>query len=223
MKTTTADDPLIRGQSLFRLTEPPLPKGLRSASAVYEVTVSKSWFRLLPEELGGGIATAGQAIALDLATGPVFVVMNAPTDNEGMGALATKTFCPELTENKEFVQAARYINLHFWGKLKVELPKQAPAPFGGMMQNWPVMVRFRDMKDPASIEQVDASKIGVKRIWLQATRDPISTGLEKRLLWLKQDTVFFKPDPKVGLSVPLSSLNTAQKLRAKDFDSRLAS
>jgi hypothetical protein len=46
-----------------------------------------------------------------------------------------------------------------------------------------MMVRFRDINDPSSVEQVDAASIGIKRIHLENTRDPVTTGIGKRFGW----------------------------------------
>ena len=50
--------------------------------------------------------------------------------------------------------------------------------------DWPLMVRFGDISDPKTVEQVDPDTIGVKRILLETTRDDVTTGIEKRLGWL---------------------------------------
>lgn len=46
------------------------------------------------------------------------------------------------------------------------------------------MVRFRDINDPRTVEMVEPEAVGVKRILLEATQDPVTTGIEKRLGWM---------------------------------------
>jgi hypothetical protein len=56
-----------------------------------------------------------------------------------------------------------------------------------------MLVRFRDIADPTSVEKVDPDNLaasfgeGVKlrRITVQLTDDPVTTGIEKRLGWLR--------------------------------------
>lgn len=55
--------------------------------------------------------------------------------------------------------------------------------------DWPLMVRFRDLGDPTSVERVDPAAIGVKRIVLETTSDEVTTGIEKRLGWLRDSSV----------------------------------
>jgi hypothetical protein len=173
------------GTYRFRMTvEANTPQGPRSASAVYEVYANKNILHILPEEAAGGLTTRGQAVVLDLPSGPVFVLMKVPSDTDGLGSTVTKTFRPDAFGGAEHVvPAVRAIGYHFWGTLKAELSASVINPYGVRIPNWPMMVRFRDINDPKSIEQVDPTTIGVKRIWVETTRDPITTGIEKRLGW----------------------------------------
>ena len=60
-----------------------------------------------------------------------------------------------------------------------------------------MMVRFRNINDPKSVERVKPEAIGVKRILLETTSDDVTTGIEKRLGWLSE---YPEPslDPKHG-------------------------
>lgn len=56
----------------------------------------------------------------------------------------------------------------------------------------PYLVRFRDIRDPKSVEAVDPANLAasfgegmkLRRITIQITDDPVTTGIEKRLGWL---------------------------------------
>ncbi|WP_066268991.1 hypothetical protein [Blastomonas sp. CCH3-A3] len=56
----------------------------------------------------------------------------------------------------------------------------------------PMLVRFRDINDPTTVERVDPDALaasfgeGVKlrRVTVQLTDDPVTKGIEKRLKWL---------------------------------------
>jgi hypothetical protein len=45
------------------------------------------------------------------------------------------------------------------------------------------MVRFKDIDDPRSVEQVDPGAAGVKRILLETTNDAVTTGIQKHFTW----------------------------------------
>ena len=58
----------------------------------------------------------------------------------------------------------------------------------------PLLVRFRDIRDPKLVELVDAadlaaafgSGVALRRATIEITRDPVTTGIETRLPWLPQ-------------------------------------
>lgn len=66
------------------------------------------------------------------------------------------------------------------GEVKAELPRA----------EWPMMVRFRDINDPMNVEQVAPKAAGVRRIVVETTRDPVTTGIMNRLGWLKEAESF---------------------------------
>jgi hypothetical protein len=161
----------------FRMTvEAETPHGARSASSVYEVRVEKNNDPVkLAEERAGGIGTFGEAIVLDMADGPVFVLMKVPPEAESLARAVTQAFKPgvDLGGINNFLPAVRSLGGWF-SHAKAELPRA----------DWPMMVRFRDINDPKSAEEVSPDAIGVKRIWVATTTDPVTTGIEKSLGWL---------------------------------------
>ena len=58
--------------------------------------------------------------------------------------------------------------------------------------DWPMLVTFRDVRDPTSVERVDPAALDksfgpgvrLRRITVAVTDDPVTTGIEKRLGWL---------------------------------------
>ena len=81
-----------------------------------------------------------------------------------------------------------------------------------------MMVRFKDINDPKSVEKVDPASIGVKRIVLETTSDDVTTGIQKILTWLpSQRGTFVRrltvPDPT---NPPL-----AANLTTHDFSSEV--
>ena len=57
----------------------------------------------------------------------------------------------------------------------------------------PLLVRFRDINDPMTVERVDPGNlaasfgggVSLTRASLETTRDPVTTGIDRRLPWLK--------------------------------------
>ena len=47
-----------------------------------------------------------------------------------------------------------------------------------------MLVTFGDINDPKSVERIDPAAIGVRRIIVEVTDEPVTTGIEKRLGWL---------------------------------------
>jgi hypothetical protein len=68
----------------------------------------------------------------------------------------------------------------------------------GSDDTWPLMVTFRDIRDPKSVEAIDPDNLAttfgqvyrLRRIIVELTNDPVSTGMEKRWPWFKS---LYKP------------------------------
>ena len=171
----TVCGPLADKQSYrFRMTvEAQTPQGLKSGSGVMEVS---AWhkFRFTSEESSITGAFKGQAVMVDLPEGPIFVLLRNLRDftlYEG----ATRTLAQGLAYDSRSDHVAVVGKLGSWfGGAKADMPRGY----------WPLMVRFRNLNDPRTVEEVDPEAIGVKRIALTTTRDDVTTGIEKRLGWL---------------------------------------
>ena len=99
--------------------------------------------------------------------GVLHLTLNRP---EAMNALTSGMRSDGLT----FIKAVRKL-----GKRSAHVSAELPR------KHWPMMVRFGDIHDPKSVEKVEPEAIGVKRITLETTSDPVTAGIEKRLGWLK--------------------------------------
>lgn len=91
----------------------------------------------------------------------------------------------------------------------------------------PVLVRFRDPKDSASVELVDPLNLAVsfgpgvtlKRAFVEITDDPITKGIETRLPWLassKVSPLLVPADLSKGLRA-MSEVPLVEHLRYDDF------
>jgi hypothetical protein len=159
----------------FRMTvEVQTPRGMKTGSSVYELEAHKT-FALTSEEKEGSAGIRGQATIVDLPDGPLFVLMKTKTAGVDLGAAATIAFRPDAQTGRvdDYIAAVRALG---WTHgVKAELPRQ----------DWPLMVRFMDMQDPASAELVEPDRAGIRSIKLETTHDSISRGIDDRLPWLK--------------------------------------
>lgn len=173
----------------FRMTvEVETPQGLRSGSSVYEVSAYKIT-ALTSEEADRSAAVRGEAVVVDLPQGPLFVLLKlTPTSRlYGFAQVSMAALDPEF--QNDWVESAGRI-AGSWSTLKGEVARQ----------DWPLMVRFGAIDDPRSVEQVDPEAVGVRRITVETTSDPVTNGIEKRLGWLPSQRGSFVrrlsvPDP----------------------------
>lgn len=148
-------------------------QGPNTGSAVYEVSARKH-VALTSEEAERSAGVRGEALVVDLPDGPLFVLLKTPGGGSRHGDL-TQMSMAALDKNytNDWVQSAGRI-AGSWSTKRGEVARA----------DWPMMVRFRDIHDPTTVERVDPEAVGVKRIAVETTSDPVTTGIEKRLQWL---------------------------------------
>lgn len=169
----------------FRMTvEVDTPQGLKTGSSVIEVDAERQE-QVLSEARPMFSSVKGEAVAVDLRSGPLFVLLQMPDARTTYISAVTYALAPDLREGgwEPFWKAVNRLGGWF-GSANGELPRE----------DWPLMVRFRDIHDPKSVERVDPEAVGVKRIVLETTGDAVTTGIEQRLEWLN-DLKRFRADP----------------------------
>lgn len=162
----------------FRMTvEAHTPAGLRNGSSVMEESASRQIFRTSETGPGSG-GTRGEAVVVDLPAGPLFVLLKMPDARGEVGGYVTDALNHggHLGGFEPYFAAVKRLGGWF-GHAKAQLPRE----------DWPMMVRFRDINDPKSVERIDPNTAGVTRILLETTRDEVTRGIEKRLSWLGSD------------------------------------
>ena len=161
----------------FRMTvEVETPQGLKTGSGVYEISARKLT-PLTSEEAEGSAGARGEATVVDLAGGPLFLLLKNDDAGQPLHARVTAALAPDARIRNVEDYVATVGKLGGWfGGAKAELPRA----------DWPMMVRFRSIDDPKSVEKVDPGAIGVKRIVVETTGDEVTTGIEKRLGWLSR-------------------------------------
>ena len=159
----------------FRMTvEVETPQGLRTGSSVMEITSYKT-MKLTSEEHAGSGSFRGEAVVVDRAAGPLFALLK----NDGTGQPLDTRVTSALSEEPSFRTVDDYVAAvgklgGMFGSAKAELPRA----------DWPMMVRFRNLDDPKSVERVDPEAIGVKRIVVETTSDDVTRGIEKIIPWI---------------------------------------
>jgi hypothetical protein len=152
-----------------------IPEGMKSGSSVMEVRATKH-LKLTSEERAGSAGIRGEAVVVDLPDGPIFVTLDIPGSGQGLYYRVTKALAPD-TPGKPVSDLVTVVGkLGGWfASAKAELP----------YEYWPMMLRFRNLADSKSVEKVDPAVIGVRRILLETTSDEVTTGIKKRLTWLR--------------------------------------
>jgi len=197
----------------FRMTvEVQTPQGLRIGTSVFQVVAYNSTkpFTGEPTRQWG---TQGQAVVVDLPDGPLFILMkeNGKTgDVSDLTTLSMAVLDPKF--KNDIVESAGRI-AGSWSTLKGDVSRA----------NYPLMVRFRDINDPKSVEEVSPYVIDVKRVWIETTRDSVTTGVENRLKWLLSHYAFVEQerDPKTGYASAPTEITIANTLKTADFSTEL--
>ncbi len=150
--------------------------GVHSGSAVYEVLSEKNRFRLLADETAGGSLLTGEALVIETPTGPIFVLLKPVDENRTLLSEVTHALAPDIPKggHDNFWKAVSRLG----GRSKAyeaELPRAS----------WPLIVRFGNIAESASVEVVDPDEPGIRRMVVQTTQDPVTVGLKQRLAWLE--------------------------------------
>ena len=170
-----------RGRLRYRITvEIMTPEGLKAGSSVME-TRQQGAHPLVPHEpgSGGGGGVIGEAVAVDLGGGRViFALLSGPEGRSIYSTVPRVLNYPELSP-----PLSRKFRPHEWQEAFGEAADAKPLAVL-RREDYPMLVTFGDLSDPKSVEAVNPDVIGVRRIALQITDDPVTTGIEKRLRWL---------------------------------------
>lgn len=154
------------------------PAGSRTGFAVREVTYVPSLPLLAAS--GFSLKQRGEAVAVDLQGGQALFV---PLQTDGHETIRAGFGQGRETDVKALLDRAK-------GDRKVYVYPSLPA-LKAHNSSYPPMVRFRDAADPATVERVDPADLAasfgagvlLKRLTLQATDEPITSGITTRLPW----------------------------------------
>lgn len=151
------------------------PQGVRSGSSVMKVYAHRT-FALTSEEKAGSAGLTGEAVVVDLPGGPLFVTLKVPDGSDGLGQAITFALAPggRTGHVDDYIAKVRRLGGWLAGTVRAELPRE----------DWPLMVKFRDLNDPRSVEPVSPEVAGVKRIVVETTEDDVTTGIKRIIPWI---------------------------------------
>ncbi len=182
----------------YRLTvEVDTPEGIKTGSSVIEV--EQSMGRTAMSGFGGRInrRVRGEAVAVDLPDGRTLFALLRSDNNIDWASYVMQWLAPDI-EGEPWEE--RFDNV-----LLIEGEVEVPRTFspGGSEEHsaYPMLVTFGDLSDPTSVARVDPDDlaatfgegVSLRRITVQITDDPVTTGIEERLGWLVEPSVMENP------------------------------
>ncbi len=194
----------------FRMTvEVQTPQGPVSGSSVLEIQANRQTDLMT----GGntvGVDLTGEAVAVDLPDGrTLFAVLRlADQKIDDLPTVVMKTLDPQFDYDRAD------------SAMRIARGRGAEGPVALSPEAYPLLVMFADIADPTSVERVDPAAIGVTRITLETTDDPVTTGIERRLAWLEavgRERGALKPSH----SRYLKDAKLINRVRATDFNTEL--
>jgi hypothetical protein len=153
-----------------------------------------------------GAEVTGEAVAVDLGEGDaLFAVLSAPDGYEGW---------PYAIAHKAFAERLGTVGMVNEGAL-TRLTRLKGASATLSYAQYPMLVRFRDINDPTSIQAVNPNnptasfgvKTNIRRISIQITNDPPSKTISKRLKWLESHNGSLVYDGKLHPDSPEKDIN----------------
>jgi hypothetical protein len=194
----------------FRLTvDIETPEGVKSGYSVYAVNGGRSgdWGPLIS---GGGSRAYGEGVVIDLGKkGPLFVLTgDTPGDTTWAAYIMLKLtprvkFDAKNYEDKPYGWYDDQRMQRLYARTgRYDVPSTIKVNSVREQKTWPMFVRFRDINDRKSVEEVDPKDLTktygkgyeLKRITVQLTDEPVT---QKMRPWMKH----WKLGPNQGLEM----------------------
>lgn len=193
----------------------------RSGSSVWSFALSKPTLALASPY---NARFKGEAVALDLGSGRVLFALLVDEDgNSSTGQMWTEFVFKDLSSGSERIRNIRRIASN--EGLSRELPRFLPPISDSRepMVQYPLLVRFRDIDRPESIEAVSPDALdkafgtGVKleRIMVQITDETVTDTIKQRLPWLEEvgrvrSTLIPRPPRRLADSSPVQLVSSSE-------------
>ncbi len=161
----------------YKLTvEVETPDGLRTGSAVREVTWQDGP-QITPEASMAGMSQKGEAVTVELPKGKLLFALLSPSGHE----------TPKLAFG-----SSRQTKKSNTTPVELSPLEKSEAVYGE--SGYPRLVTFADINDPKSVAKVDPANLAasfgegyrLKYITAQISEEPVTTGIEERLSWLRK-------------------------------------
>lgn len=188
---------ILPERTRYRMTlEVETPAGLRTGQTVRE-QINYGSFPLLPGGATDHVEKAGDALAVDLPRGVLFVTLDNSYLDE---ALRFGTVTPHFRGAGD--ESADVDGLVRRFRRTGATASITPEQLRGAGFRFLVLMRFRDLADPATGERLDPADLSaafgpgvrIRKITLVPTKDPVSTDIEQRLPWLSKPGRY-QPEP----------------------------
>lgn len=194
-----------RNSYRFKMTvEIETPDGLKRGSSVYRV---RAWRTsdLMTGGSGSDAELLGEAVAVDLPGNKTLFALlrtgNATNWEGDLPEVSMRALDPAFDYHRA-ESVARIAS----GDGILSSAELAPA-------DYPLLVTFRDINDPASVEKVEPKALIVKKVIIEVTDEAVTTGILTRLSWL-----IASPERRLDNDFkPTTNPSFAQKLRFGDF------
>jgi len=170
----------------YRLTvEVETPEGLRTGSSVIEVQQTLMRAGGSPANQAVRWRVRGEAVAVDLPGGKTLFALLRSDNDPDWASRVYILLAPQ--ENKGFEDALNDV-LELTGERT--LPRmRPPVAFLEERSAYPTLVTFGDLTDPTSVAEVDPDDLAatfgegvrLKRITVELTDDPVTSGIGERL------------------------------------------
>lgn len=203
----------------YRLTvEVDTPEGLKAGSSVIEVQQTLVRAGSSPAHQAVERRVRGEAVAVDLPGGKtMFALLRSDNDIDW----ASRVFVLLAPKRKQTFEDSLDDVLEVKGEQA--LPRMWPAVSTIPERSaYPMLVTFGDLAKPASVAEVDpydlAATFGegvkLKRITVELTDDPVTTGIEERLGWVRGHigTLVYRPR-----DLPIGEMPLEHRLNGSDF------
>jgi hypothetical protein len=200
----------------YRMTvEVDTSEGVKTGSSIIEVTISDG--PGMGDASGISFDLKGEAVAVDLPGGRTLFALLSGIERASPADYHAYLFTSLLRAGVPTTPPMpRRYGQQEWAKvfgdarrlkpMMVVPPKLERYPDRvkkGEMSPYPLLVTFTDIRDPKTVARVDpddmaksfGAGVTLRRITLQVTDDPVTTGIEKRLAWLRNHRGTLKPDP----------------------------
>lgn len=195
----------------FRMTvEVDTPEGLRTGSSVYQVSAWNTG-SMLPDASKRGWNVQGDAVAVDLPNGQMlFALLKTSAIHGDLAGLSMTALDPSF--NNDVVESAARLAQR---KDVREFARVEP-------KEYPMLVRFRDIADPKTVELVEPDSLsavfgdgyGLRRITIAITDDEVATGIKTRLAWLADHTGTLVYRPR---EMPIGEMPKSHRLTGGAF------